>query len=80
MRCGDSSKNGELGRRMSKAREDGKLPPLEWTPVDRRERCITLPVFEPYGVVLGAVQRVVGVTIECFRVGVPDGLFLQEDL
>ncbi|CAN0384322.1 unnamed protein product [Pylaiella littoralis] len=38
MRCGDSSKNGELGRRMSAAREAGQLPPLEWTPADRRER------------------------------------------
>ncbi|CAM9976634.1 unnamed protein product, partial [Ectocarpus fasciculatus] len=38
MRCGDSSKNGELGRRMSSAREAGQLPPLDWTPPDRRER------------------------------------------
>jgi len=38
MRCGDSSKNGELGRRMSRAREAGDLPPLDWTPMDRRER------------------------------------------
>lgn len=40
MRCGDSSKNGELGRAMSRAREAGDLPPLDWTPADRRERCV----------------------------------------
>ncbi|CAM9230945.1 unnamed protein product, partial [Hapterophycus canaliculatus] len=38
MRCGDSSKNGELGRAMSRAREAGELPPLDWTPANRRER------------------------------------------
>ncbi|CAM9609098.1 unnamed protein product [Scytosiphon promiscuus] len=41
MRCGDSSKNGELGRAMSRAREAGELPPLDWTPADRRERCVS---------------------------------------
>eukprot|EP00903_Cladosiphon_okamuranus_P021089 g19372.t1 len=38
MRCGDYSKNGALGQRMSRAREAGELSPLDWTPIDRRER------------------------------------------
>eukprot|EP00752_Nemacystus_decipiens_P004792 g4360.t1 len=40
MRCGDNSKNGALGRRMSRAREAGELPPLDWTPIDGRERLL----------------------------------------
>ncbi|CAM9561658.1 unnamed protein product [Ascophyllum nodosum] len=38
MRCGDTSKNGELSARMGRAREAGQLPPLDWKPPDRRER------------------------------------------
>lgn len=39
MRCGDTSKNAELSARMRLAREAGQLPPLDWKPVSRRERC-----------------------------------------
>ena len=38
MRCGDTSKNGQLSQRMARAREIGNLPPIDWTPPDRRER------------------------------------------
>ncbi|CAM9847444.1 unnamed protein product [Sphacelaria rigidula] len=40
MRCGDSnSSNTDLGRRMARARVAGQLPPVDWKPVERRERC-----------------------------------------
>eukprot|EP00611_Tribonema_gayanum_P000637 TRINITY_DN10468_c0_g1_i1.p1 TRINITY_DN10468_c0_g1~~TRINITY_DN10468_c0_g1_i1.p1 ORF type:complete len:185 (-),score=14.08 TRINITY_DN10468_c0_g1_i1:133-687(-) len=33
MRCGDTHRNGELAAIMAKARAQGRLPPVPWTPV-----------------------------------------------
>lgn len=38
MRCGDPNSNTDLGRRMARVRVAGLLPPIDWKPVDWRER------------------------------------------